>query len=299
MNEIMRLSISFSGNNAENKEIDLYDVSQALIGFHRSLALTTHLVLNNQIITQAPSLKGAQILALPAEIGSWKMTAVIVVGAASALYQLGTAPHDTPIGHLVYSAYDYVVSESLGFHVDYEKSILEQYEELKKKELSTQILQQYRFDSLTEKCIRPIIDMHRPIYAKKTALKCTIEAEFDNQKHKVANDLTQETYEYISYTETSEYPVDVYGRVSSYNSNTFKGRIYVADEVRPIPFTLTSEAKTDHSVSLIANSLHANTQRNSLKSDEGFIHCKSFKNKSKSGMLKSLNIVDVSTSSFN
>ncbi|MFZ5907284.1 MAG: hypothetical protein ACOYVJ_07725 [Nitrospirota bacterium] len=92
MSEIIKLSISFSGSNADDNEIDLYDVSQALVGFQRSLALTTHLVLNDQIITQAPSLKGAQILALPSEEGSWKMTAVIVVGAVSALHQLGTLP---------------------------------------------------------------------------------------------------------------------------------------------------------------------------------------------------------------
>lgn len=39
MDELIRLTISFSGSNADKNEIDLYDISQALIGFQRSLAL--------------------------------------------------------------------------------------------------------------------------------------------------------------------------------------------------------------------------------------------------------------------
>jgi hypothetical protein len=128
---IANISLSYSGLLADRSEIDFYDVSQALVGFQRSLALTTHLILNDEIIVQAPSLKGAQILAFPTEQGSWKFAAAIIT-AGTIAYQLGTAPRDTPLGHLVSSAYDYVISESLGFHVDYTKTIGQQYEEMQK-----------------------------------------------------------------------------------------------------------------------------------------------------------------------
>jgi hypothetical protein len=110
------VTLTYSGRESDDNEIDLYDVAQGLIGFERSLALTTHLVLNNEIITQAPALKGARILARPAQSGSWELTATILVLAAGAIYKLGTAPKESPIGHLIRSAYDYVVSQTLGFH---------------------------------------------------------------------------------------------------------------------------------------------------------------------------------------
>ena len=296
MDEILKLSFSFSGNNADKNEIDLYDVSQALIGFHRSLALTTHLVLNDKIITQAPSLKGARILALPSEEGSWKMTVVLGI-TASALMTAGTAPQNSVIGHLVYSAYDYVINESLGFHVDYNKSLGKQYEELKETKTEFPILEQYRLDSLTEKCEKPIKDMHRPIYAKETASKGTVHAVYPYQEILIGHILDKSTYEYVSYTRTDPNISTVVGRVSSYNSNTFKGRIYVSEEGRPLPFTLKDDAKSEHCVSLIANSLLANTQRN-LFSDEGYIYCKVFKNTSKSGLLKGYNIINVSPTPY-
>lgn len=119
MNGAVEFRLSFRGNDSDKHQIDLYDVSQALIGFQRSLALTTHLVLNGEIITQAPALKGARIFASPAKEGSWEIIATILAG----IYAIGTAPKDTPIGHIVRSVYDYMVSQSLGVHVDYDKTI--------------------------------------------------------------------------------------------------------------------------------------------------------------------------------
>ncbi|MFH7326423.1 hypothetical protein ACHHTY_08020, partial [Desulfurivibrio sp. C05AmB] len=152
MNHDLQLTLSYTGNEADEHEIDLYDVSQALIGFQRSIALTTHLVLNGQIITQSPSLKGARIFALPAEDGSWKIKAGIVFTAAVGLYHIGTAPVNTPLGHLVHSVYDYVISESLGFHVDYNKSLGQLYEEYQEKEVGLPEIRQSQADSLIEKC---------------------------------------------------------------------------------------------------------------------------------------------------
>ncbi len=99
MSNILEVTLSYDGKNARNHEIDFYDVSQALIGFQRTLALTTHLILNNKIITQAPALKNAQILALPPEEGSWKITAGL---ALTGLYAVTTTPQNTVLGHLVF-----------------------------------------------------------------------------------------------------------------------------------------------------------------------------------------------------
>ena len=89
MQPVVKFCLSYKGNESDSQQIDLYDVSQALIGFQRSIALTTHLVINGEIITQAPALKGARILAAPAKEGSWEIEATLLVGGAISAIFLG------------------------------------------------------------------------------------------------------------------------------------------------------------------------------------------------------------------
>lgn len=113
------ISLSYEGGLADNNVLDMYDAARGLAGFHRSLALTTHLLLNGEIITQAPSLKGAQIIATTPEEGSWKVTAVVLAG----IWAVTSASKDTVPGHILFSAYDYVIRSTLGFPVDFDKTL--------------------------------------------------------------------------------------------------------------------------------------------------------------------------------
>lgn len=152
-------TLRYDGGLADNNTIDMYDAARGLAGFQRSLALVTHLIVNGEIITQAPSLRGAQILSSTPEEGSWKVTAVILGG----LFTLTSAPKDTTAGDLVFSVYDYVVKSTLGFHVDLTKSLGAQAEdELKKKKVTRE-----KLDSLMEKTESSIAEIHRPIIASK------------------------------------------------------------------------------------------------------------------------------------
>lgn len=107
MSQELEFSLAFSGATADRHLLDMYDAAKAVAGFQRSLALTTHMILHGEVITQAPSLKNAQILVPPFEEGSWKTGAIIVIAAGA--FQVLTAPTDTPLGHLIHSAYSYVV----------------------------------------------------------------------------------------------------------------------------------------------------------------------------------------------
>lgn len=290
----VQFTLSYKGRSAESHEIDLYDVSQALIGFQRSLALTTHLILKNEIITQSPALKGASIYALPAEEGSWKLTAgIVITGLSTGIYTLGTAPKDTPIGHLIHSAYDYVISESLGVHVDYEKSLGQLYEEAQKKKQKIPEIKEHQLDSLIEKCSTAITEIHRPIYKTGTADSATIVASLYNQTLPVGTTFSRDTYEYIRETFMGEEPEIIKGRISSYNSNTFKGRIYVAEEGRPVSFELSENIRTDQTVKLIVLSLSVNALKD-YDSEWSDVYCRVFKNKSKLGHLKNYKIIEVS-----
>lgn len=284
----MKFEFKFQGNDSDEHQIDFYDVNQALIGFQRSLALTTHLVLNGKIITQAPALKGAKIYALPSEESSWKITALVVAGG---LYQLGTTPHDTVVGHIVHSLYDYVISESLGFHVDYEKSLGELYEQAKEKELKIPQLDQTRADSLIEKCSTAVKDMHRPIFRSATATSALISSTMNGRSHPFGTPLTLDTYDYLHETHVENNPIDIIGRISSYNANSYKGRIYVPIEGRPITFELMKSVRSRKKISMVMSSLRASALER--RTGNGFIKCKVIRELSKSGQLKRYRVVDI------
>lgn len=291
MKSDVRFTFSFTGNDSDNHAIDFYDVSQALIGFQRSIALTTHLVINDEIITQSPSLKGAKIYAFPPEPGSWKVTAAVVVAVSTGLYKVGTLPNNTPLGHIVYSLYDYVVSENLGVHVDYNKSLGQLYEEMEAKKIKVPEVRQSQADSLVEKCSHAIKEMHRPIYKTGTAKAGTVVANFDGQNRPLRTKLSIETYEFIHETFTAEEPEEIIGRVSSYNSNTYKGRIYVKEIGRPVAFELSESARHANAVRLITSSLSSNALKE--YDETSLLRCLVYRNTSKSGQLKSFKVVEV------
>lgn len=282
-----KFSISFEGALASKNAIEFYDVAHALVGFQRTLAITTHLLINGKVITQAPALKGAQIHAFPPEPGSWKFVATVVGG----LYVLGQAQQNSVLGHLATSAYDYVISESLGFHVDFQKTLLQQYEEAKKRGVNIQKQPQSKFDSVIEKCENSIKEMHRPIIWSETALSAKITSTIDGKSIKIAQPLTSETYEYVSFTGQDDEITEFVGRISGYNINTFKGRVFVGEEKRPIPFELADSARDDGSVSLITHSISINAV--SANDPSGDLFFRGFRRTSTSGRLKGYFIVQV------
>lgn len=292
----VQFELSYSGADSDEHEIDLYDVSQALVGFQRSLAITTHLILNGEIITQAPALKGAQIFAFPAEEGSWKIKAgILVLGTAA--YHVTTAPNNTPLGHLVYSAYDYVISESLGFHVDYNKSLGQLYEESKKNNVTLPVVREAQLDSVIEKCSTAITEIHRPIYKTKTAATARIQTNINNQNVPLTPTLSFETFQYIIEEFTQEEVISIRGFVSSYNSNTYKGRIFVPEEERPISFELAEHVRGEACIQLIVDSLRANALRN-FRAEAVAVYCKVQRITTKAGHLKKYKVLAVSSEMF-
>ena len=286
--------LKYEGGDADNHLLDFYDAAQALDGFQRSLAITTNLVINGNIITQSTSLKNAKILVSPPKEGSWEI-ATIIVPILGFAYKAGTAPKDTPLGHLIHSAYDYIVSDLLGFHVDYDKTLGQQYEDLGKRgENELPILRQSQFDSAIEKCDNALKAMHRPIVQSGTANYANIFSKIGDKTRQVDHAIDANSYEHLSYTYKSEKPEEIVGAISSYNSNTFRGRIFVDDEIRPIPFTLAIPAQDPESVEKILQSFLLGTRaRNGIGHNTGKIKCICFKNYGRTGRLKSYDIVQV------
>jgi hypothetical protein len=286
MAEIANFTLKYSGALADDSRLDFYDVSQALIGFQRSLALTTHLVLTGEIITQAPSLDKAQIFLDTPEPGSWKITAIIV----TSIYSIATAPPGTPLGHMVSSAYDYIVNQSLGFHVDYDSTLGRQIEELSTTEKGTSASPEAKLDALSEKCEAAIKSMHRPMTVSETAEEAEIIAEVSGRAQKVGPSLDRSTYEFLAYSVESDTPQEYLGRISSYNVNTYKGRIYVTAQGRPIPFELSEADRGSRNVRAIVRSLSENAQD---RSSEPNVALRAFAYTSRTEKLKRLLVVNV------
>ncbi|MEY3123160.1 MAG: hypothetical protein RI993_1985 [Pseudomonadota bacterium] len=293
MSEESKYALAFYGARAEQHELDLYDAAQSLLAFQRTLALTTHLVLHNQIITQAPSLKNAAIFALPPEEGSWTLRVNLMLLTTGAYY-ITTVPPGTPLGHLVQSVYDYAIHETLGFHVDYDKSLGQQYEELTEQGAKVPFLKESRINSLIEKCEPSFRELHRPIYAKRTAENAVITSEVDGLMQPLGPRLNLDTFEYVASSRREDAAVMISGSISSYNSNTFTGRVFVLEAGHPVPFELMKDARTRLNVRIITSSLSASAQREEGEVRVGKIYFRAFRITSRSGRLKRYLITDVS-----
>jgi hypothetical protein len=288
----LQISLSYVGSSAEAHQLDFYDGAVALMGFQRSLALTTHLVLNNEIITQAPALKRARIFVEPPQEGSWKiMAAVTSIGAAT--FALGTADKDTPIGHLVSSAYDYVIKRTLGFHVDYDKTLGEQYEELHKKDVALPAPDKNRFDSLIEKTEVAVRDMHRPIISSGSAEAAFISTYSDGKERIIGQRFDIQSYERMMELKPRSTNGYFEGRISSYNMNTFKGRVFLIDEGRPVPFEVADSARNPENILAITRSLSANAEHS--RSNEGLIGFTGLAIETRTGRLKEIILQTIET----
>jgi len=278
------IELCYTGGLADRHALDFYDASRALAGFQRSLALVTHLVVNGEIITQAPSLRNAQIIIEAPEEGSWRTRALIVFGAAWAALSAGA---DSPAGQVITSIYDYILNETMGFHVDYDKTLQQQYREhLQQKGITRE-----KLDSLMEKTESSISEMHRPIRASETAKYArVIERRGGRSPRELGPIMSYITADYIATTVRSEDSERLTGVVSSYNINTFKGRLFSYEHNRPIAFELMEQARRPATIGLITRSL----QLNSAKRDDprAVIDVSAHKLESSTGRLKSLHVTE-------
>lgn len=282
---MIEITLTFEGGLADKHQLDFYDAAHALVGFERSLALVTHFVLNGEIITQAPALKGARIFTEAPADGSWKVIARISALALAA----GSVGRDSPVGYAVTSMFDAVLHGSMGFHVDYDKTFQQQLSEQRHKGVVTKA----KVQSLIEKCETSIADIHRPMVGSRTAEIACISGKPtpSEPETKLGPDMTPLTYEYLMDEQNSDTMEELTGKVSSYNINTFKGRAFIVEEARTVSFELTDKAKTPKQTNRITQSLRFN---NADKRDKrALIEVHGYRVESRNGRLKHLNLIKV------
>ncbi|GAB5462407.1 DUF7946 domain-containing protein [Hoeflea alexandrii] len=279
-----QIDIAFRGSLAESGYVDAYDLARALAGFQRSLALTTHAVINGEIVVQAPALKNADIVFSPFERGSLLATASVIIGG---IWMLNNAKKDTPIGHLIFSAYDYVIKSATGAELDYDKPIRRILEEGKSNSPgSSEKLTPELLDGVIERTESSIIDMHRPLIKSETSSSIAIrQSNFPTKEI----DLNRETFEYLDQSIERPSIEDFHGSISSYNSASFTGRVYVPDLGRTVPLLLSDLCRSPRVVDKITMNLRANA----LRLNDNIISFRARVIESQNGRAKRLIVIDL------
>lgn len=283
---MIEFELVFEGGRADEGLLEFYDAARALAGFQRSLALTTHLAINGEIITQAPSATGFEIFVPPPIRGSWKTVALIVFSSS---ITISAAGKDSPLGQIVTSLYDAALYNTMGFHVDYTKTLQQQYSE----HFEHNDITEEKIDSLCEKIESSVADMHRPIVISKSA-NSGIVRRCGRDKLEVGPYLSVETYNYVRQSTLSDDIEVIQGYVSSYNINTFKGRLFSLVEHRPISFELDDRAKDSRTVGALTTSQHLNGQKRNDPQALVEFHCRrivSANNKTKRYLVLSARLI--------
>jgi len=282
---MIEVTLRYEGRLADEHTLDFYDAARALVGFQRSLALVTHLVVNGEIITQAPALKGAKIFTSAPDEGSWKVKATI----AGAIFTAGSVGKDSPVGQVVTSLYDYVLYSSMGFHVDYNKTLQQQYAE----HLAAKAITEAKVKSLIEKSETSIADMHRPIVASRSAMVGNVFGKSHERSpdQPIGPDMNAITYDHLMENIFSDDEETLTGKVSSYNLNTYKGRMFVVEEGRTVPFELVDTGKTPEQTSRVTLSLRMNNA--DRKDNRALIVFTAYRVLSRNGRLKNLRVTGV------
>lgn len=286
---MLEFELAFYGKDADRNLLEFYDASQALLGFQRSLALTTHLAIHGEIITQAPAASGFSIYIPPAMPGSWKTKAIIVFTTAVAVTSAGK---DSPLGQVVTSLYDAALYNTMGFNVDYDMTLQEQFA----KHQSESKLTAEKVDSLCEKIEQNVVQMHRPIVKSASANRAQI-SRCNQPQRDIGPLLNENTYEYVRRTIRDKEESIIDGYVSSYNINTYTGRIFSVADKRPIPFELNEVARSKAMVAYLTQSQHENGQERGTP--KALIRLKGHKLLSPNGIIKKIIVTSVQHADIN
>lgn len=280
-----RIQLIYSGGiDATQSYIDLYDLSKALYGFHRSLAITYHYLLHDEIITKTPYARDFRIITVPPKEGSFEVIAFIWV-ASKIIEKFTTASKDTILGHVAFSLYDYIVKKCLGIHVDMSKSLYHQCLDEKREK-------DHKAESLAQKVESSVRYMHRPIQTQ-SAIACSL--LFDEKKKIEFDRKTLDMLDKMQIdTDSNMYT----GRVSGYSANTRSGMVYSEEEKRAIPFEIEKGIDIDTGCLARSLSLYDALKRKNKKGRSGFFKFNAKRVTNRMNFTKKYYITDIYTESL-
>lgn len=193
-------------------ELDAYDAGKALSGIARSVSLVAHYVVNEEIIKQAPYMRGAKLLLKPLKQGSF-------VFSFDMKFLSSTPSSRSSINALFNDTLQFVYARAVGKAEQATSSWLQGILRTRPGDL----------DALNDAIDADVVSIHRPFEGDVTRL--LIQDLFGQ----IAI-FNHATYEFV-VTERLVPDVQAFvGNIASYNGNTDGGRIWIAAEGRTVPF---------------------------------------------------------------
>jgi hypothetical protein len=85
------LKLRYEGRSADSNQLEFYDGATSIYGFAQSLQIVTHAYLNNEIVTRATAMRGAEMFMRPAGKGSYLVEIVTMIEQYPAVSSMATA----------------------------------------------------------------------------------------------------------------------------------------------------------------------------------------------------------------
>lgn len=222
----LRIKFQFEHGSADGHVLDAYDAARALTGIARSLNITLHALLNDEVRTQGDTASGVEVFLAPPRRGSF-------------VYELVMSFSELVATGVAYDFIKYAFNEAIGNDAD---------------EAHTAALQKRiepTMGALPAALETALLEAHRPI-AQAPEMTLTVMrprgqvlARFDNQTIRQL----QPTFEDLD--------APVLGHVTRYNTISEWGKLYSHDERRVVSFQIVDELDMAQR-SLITWSLHQN-----------------------------------------
>lgn len=242
--------------------LDAYDAGVALSGISRSLAISIHYFVNQVVIKQAPYLDGAKISLKPPREGSFVFDVDIQILAAT-IYGIA-AP--AIIGNASWDFLKYIYTRTVG------------KEYAPTTSLTNTLIQNDAgaVDAIIDTIEGDVASVHRPIIHN-------VQNVFIISGNNNIVSLDRQTYDYVKAKNISDETRTFIGNVSSFNANSGRGRVYLSDYTRTVPFSPEEDEFDDSQKSLLAWSLNEYVNGN-----RGLLYIEASYISTPNGFLKSL-----------
>jgi hypothetical protein len=231
----IQFSLKYDLPGYESGAINMYDAGEALVGASRAFAISMHYFVNGKVIKQAPSLKGADVKLLVPKNGSF----IFDIDIAFATSFILTSAASGVIGNACYEYLKHIFSKTVG--QDYGPS-----NSLAKQVIATD---EGAIDAMVDTIEGDFSAIHRPI------IKNGGNVFIIGGKGNVVN-LDSNTYDYVSQKVVEDKERLYRGRISSYNANSGRGRIFIRKLNRVVPFEPPQFGFSQDETELVAWSLN-------------------------------------------
>jgi hypothetical protein len=228
------LQVRYEGGIADEHQLDLYDAADSLKGLARSLVIPGHFLANGEVIHQAPWAKNVHARLLTSKPGSFETLISLILDPQNGpLVGVATAAATTAANEFFRYLFRKVVGDEEEHTSQITKNIIEQNGP--------------SIDALGDAIENDVVNIHRPIITGSNNIII-----MGNGNRLVT--LDQASLDYTRSTILDQEETIRIGRVSAFNANSQRGRIYDSRLRRVVPFFPESKFN-DAAAELIAWSL--------------------------------------------